>query len=135
MVSAEHGGCPGEPGTPLSSMSPKLGGLLTLGVLAAHLMGVASQGLEPVNTARNTDGGGCGDHRCSACEGDCDSEADCADGLKCFQRIAMSDTVPGCRTTGYEGTSDADSWDYCYDEALADEFRPRQCKKPQAGPA
>ena len=31
----------------------------------------------------------------SACQGDCDSDSDCADGLTCFQRDGYT-VVPGC---------------------------------------
>ena len=40
------------------------------------------------------------------CEGDCDRDADCAPGLKCFQRGGL-EPVPGCSGTGISG------WDYC----------------------
>ncbi len=42
------------------------------------------------------------------CEGDCDHDNQCEDGLKCFQRNNYV-TVPGC---GDGGTHD---YDYCYD--------------------
>lgn len=51
-------------------------------------------------------------NRCSACEGDCDSDSDCRPGLKCFQRGQSSDVVPGCATTGYVKTTS--DHDYCY---------------------
>lgn len=44
------------------------------------------------------------------CHGDCDSDSDCAAGLKCFQRTGYS-KVPGCAGVGTE------DWDYCYDPA------------------
>lgn len=40
------------------------------------------------------------------CQGDCDSDVDCANGLVCFQRD-MYDPVPGCAGTGNQ------NWDYC----------------------
>ena len=40
------------------------------------------------------------------CEGDCDRDTDCQDGLKCFQRNGYT-SVPGCIGQGKNG------WDYC----------------------
>jgi len=46
------------------------------------------------------------------CEGDCDNDKECADGLKCFQRDGYT-TPPGCEGLGKE------AYDYCYNpEAL-----------------
>eukprot|EP00980_Cylindrotheca_fusiformis_P029366 scaffold23455_cov173-Cylindrotheca_fusiformis.AAC.1 len=45
------------------------------------------------------------------CEGDCDNDADCQSGLKCFQRNA-GDSVPGCSG----GSSDRSRTDYCIPE-------------------
>merc|ERR1712085_57349 len=42
----------------------------------------------------------------SVCEGDCDRESDCNDGLYCFQRDGYT-PVPGCKGTG------KNNWDYC----------------------
>lgn len=42
------------------------------------------------------------------CSGDCDSDEDCAEGLRCFQRDGV-EQVPGCLGLGVEG------FDYCYD--------------------
>eukprot|EP00980_Cylindrotheca_fusiformis_P021309 scaffold8211_cov117-Cylindrotheca_fusiformis.AAC.5 len=47
------------------------------------------------------------------CQGDCDSDADCQQGLKCFQRTGGMD-VPGCSG----GRQDTSSTDYCI--AVAD---------------
>ena len=44
------------------------------------------------------------------CEGDCDSNSDCAGNLSCFQRDGR-EPVPGCYGLGTSGR------DYCYDEA------------------
>ena len=44
------------------------------------------------------------------CEGDCDSDSDCADGLKCFKRDGYTET-PGCVGEG------ASNSDYCYEPA------------------
>ena len=45
------------------------------------------------------------------CEGDCDSDRDCASGLKCFQRNSSSSIVPGCMPGG---KGDIGDHDYCY---------------------
>ena len=42
------------------------------------------------------------------CQGDCDSDSDCADGLVCFQRDP-NEEVPGCEG----GLDDSSSADYC----------------------
>uniref|UniRef100_A0A7S2HE95 Uncharacterized protein n=1 Tax=Helicotheca tamesis TaxID=374047 RepID=A0A7S2HE95_9STRA len=44
------------------------------------------------------------------CEGDCDSDADCNGGLKCYHRTAPDEPIPGCSGTGTQ------AWDYCVDE-------------------
>ena len=52
------------------------------------------------------------------CQGDCDEDADCAEGLKCFQRDRNED-VPGC--------SGGRSWplmDYCYDPQCESDLPP-----------
>ena len=41
------------------------------------------------------------------CEGDCDTNEDCAEGLECFQRSGLEE-VPGCNGFGEKGK------DYCY---------------------
>jgi hypothetical protein len=44
------------------------------------------------------------------CEGDCDSDSDCAGSLKCFQRSSKREAVPGC-------ANNADvpgNYDFCY---------------------
>ena len=41
------------------------------------------------------------------CEGDCDSDADCEQGLTCFQRDGL-EAIPGCNGSGESGS------DYCY---------------------
>ncbi|KAK3277796.1 hypothetical protein CYMTET_14218 [Cymbomonas tetramitiformis] len=59
----------------------------------------------------NLGGSGCTSSApCSACYGDCDSDADCAGSLACFQR-GGTETVPGC-TSG--GSGDISGYDYCY---------------------
>lgn len=44
-----------------------------------------------------------------ACTGECDSDNQCAKGLKCFQR-SSGETIPGCT-----GKGRGKDWDYCYD--------------------
>jgi len=43
------------------------------------------------------------------CEGDCDADADCSPGLKCFQRSGFT-SVPGCSSGG---SGDREDVDYC----------------------
>ena len=43
---------------------------------------------------------------CGLCVGDCDTDADCGFGLRCFQRDGTT-PVPGCKGTGKH------DWDYC----------------------
>ena len=51
------------------------------------------------------------DKKCAACTGDCDADADCVKGLKCFQRQGK-EKVPGCLGGG---TDDQKYFDFCYD--------------------
>jgi len=56
-------------------------------------------------------GSGCTpSNKCTACQGDCDVDGDCATGLKCFQRSA-SEKIPGCKVGG---NGDVNKHDYCY---------------------
>ena len=55
------------------------------------------------------DSGCTSSNKCSACEGDCDSDADCATGHTCFQR-SNKEKVYGC-TGG--GPGDLRNHDYC----------------------
>ena len=50
--------------------------------------------------------------KCGLCTGDCDTDADCNDGLKCYQRLKGEDTVPGCKPSGFVTSSSPH--DYCY---------------------
>eukprot|EP00980_Cylindrotheca_fusiformis_P005890 scaffold1239_cov130-Cylindrotheca_fusiformis.AAC.3 len=45
----------------------------------------------------------------SLCQGDCDSDVDCQDGLQCFHRITGGMVVPGCSG----GQQDLSATDYC----------------------
>ena len=51
----------------------------------------------------------------AACTGECDSDAQCVEGLKCFQRD-NSEPIPGCT-----GAGGGQGWDYCHASALAHE--------------
>lgn len=62
----------------------------------------------PPPPAPLTDKGEDPDGKLAACEGDCDKDSGCADGLKCYQRNGYT-LVPGCDGIGIEGH------DYCYD--------------------
>ena len=56
--------------------------------------------------------GECGDaYKCNECEGDCDSDSDCAPGLACFMRSGY-EAVPGCNGEG--GLRDVWDKDICY---------------------
>jgi len=46
-------------------------------------------------------GANCGPGQCTACQGDCDDDSECAGNLKCFQRQAF-EPVPGCTGRGIE---------------------------------
>ncbi|KAL7464135.1 hypothetical protein ACHAXS_004469 [Conticribra weissflogii] len=46
------------------------------------------------------------------CEGDCDNDSDCANGLICYERSG-TEPVPGCKGSGVSGK------DYCYDPNLS----------------
>ena len=62
-------------------------------------------------------GGSCATtNKCTACEGDCDFDTDCAGGLTCFQRLDASQTVPGYGKTGYQNAGA--NHDYCYDASV-----------------
>ena len=56
--------------------------------------------------------------KCNACEGDCDDDTDCRDGLVCFVRDSKTkgqgESVPGCSTNPFEWTSK----DFCVDANL-----------------
>lgn len=49
------------------------------------------------------------------CEGDCDDDSDCGDGLVCFQRFLPLTAVPGCSG----GTSDTSLMDFCIRDPIA----------------
>jgi cullin-associated NEDD8-dissociated protein 1 len=70
--------------------------------------------------------------KCSACEGDCDRDADCNDGLVCFQR--SSDQLPvGCNGGGI---GDSRGSDYCVDPHVVVTKVPGVCSlQPAALPA
>jgi hypothetical protein len=54
-------------------------------------------------------------NKCAECQGGCDSDADCQNGLKCFQRTSRTQPVAGCEATGYASTRRrAHALNYCY---------------------
>jgi predicted RND superfamily exporter protein len=57
-------------------------------------------------------GTGCMESPCSKCHGNCESDAQCGTGLKCFQRTG-SETIPGC-AGGVDVVGDVPGTDYCY---------------------
>lgn len=76
--------------------------------------------------------------QCSACQGDCDTDADCLGNLKCFQRSSNVTAVPLCASGGSGDT------DYCYEGADTDftiniysnlDFRNGACHQVQSAPS
>jgi hypothetical protein len=63
------------------------------------------------------------------CQGDCDNDSDCVDGLVCFQR-GTQPTVPGCI-----GTADIPEIDYCADPADLATPTPEVTDAPTPTPA
>ena len=64
----------------------------------------------------------------AACTGECDSDAQCAAGLLCFQR-ADNEIIPGCK-----GPGGGPDWDYCYDPLPSTSPLPPQPLLPSASP-
>jgi hypothetical protein len=61
----------------------------------------------------NKGGSGCTPaKKCTICQGDCDRDADCAKGLRCFQRNGKT-IVHGCQSGG---SGDATNYDYCFNQ-------------------
>merc|ERR1711865_679857 len=58
----------------------------------------------PVN---NVNVNGVGDYGLGRCEGDCDSDTQCGEGLYCLQ-LSGNSNLPSCSTGGTET-----DWDYC----------------------
>jgi len=54
-----------------------------------------------------------------SCWGECDSDSQCATGLKCFQR-SNGEEIPGCSGPGAKK-----DWDYCYDPYAPGENSPK----------
>ena len=52
----------------------------------------------------------------TACTGECDSDAQCAEGLLCFQRD-NGEKIPGCT-----GPGSAKYWDYCFDPSKSSDY-------------
>ena len=68
--------------------------------------GMESSGAGITLTTGANGANGCGAGKCDVCQGDCDSDADCKSGLRCFQRNGLT-PVPGCSGDG------AAFFDYC----------------------
>ena len=60
----------------------------------------------------------CSGGQCTACQGDCDADSDCVEGLKCYQNTGnenwYDELIPGCI-----GDDNVVGWDYCYDPNLS----------------
>jgi hypothetical protein len=66
-------------------------------------------GIPSTVVLENLGGSGCTSSApCSACQGDCDSDSDCAGDLRCFQRDT-GEKVPGC----VDSEGQPESYDYC----------------------
>lgn len=79
---------------------------------SAHAITTSSTGI--TDAARRTQelafNGDCsGDNKCGLCEGDCDSDFECAPGLTCFKRFGFA-SIPGCVGGG---VGDVEHKDYC----------------------
>jgi len=57
-----------------------------------------------------------GSQKLGVCEGDCDVDDDCRDGLVCFQRFLPNTVVPGC----IGGDTDSSLMDYCVIDTSSD---------------
>jgi len=74
----------------------------------------------------NLGGSGCTTKkRCSVCQGDCDRDADCMKGLKCFQR-GNYELIKGCQVGG---SGDRKGYDYCYDGKALHNYGGTGCTK------
>ena len=64
---------------------------------------------------KNLGGSGCTSSKpCQPCQGDCDSDADCAGASTCLQRNAL-EAVQGCSSGG---SGDKSGYDYCVEAAM-----------------
>merc|ERR1712139_69949 len=61
--------------------------------------------------------------KCKMCEGDCDSDSDCTNGLKCWHRT-WSEPVPNCAIGGKHDYRDTD---YCFKPFTKELKYPREC--------
>ena len=61
--------------------------------------------------------------QCGNCQGDCDTDDDCEGFLKCYQRTATTDLVPGCSSNPsqrrpsfnpFYWDENEKNFDYCY---------------------
>jgi hypothetical protein len=89
---------------------------IKIGVNAMKALGIVGEALctngDRVVPVVDKGASGCtSSNKCTECQGDCDSDGDCAVGLKCVQRRKSKHRVPGCGLTGYvKSTSEHD---YC----------------------
>jgi hypothetical protein len=65
------------------------------------------------------------------CEGDCDDDDDCEQGLRCFQRFFPKTAVPGC----VGGEEDLSWTDYCVVDEAADDTAPESSPEPTYEPS
>lgn len=60
----------------------------------------------------------------TTCQGDCDSDSDCENGLKCFKvKRGVKAKVPGCEGEGTDG------FDYCYSAAASKSSKRKKSRK------
>eukprot|EP01046_Picozoa_sp_COSAG06_P067611 COSAG06_NODE_17606_length_931_cov_1.051683_1_plen_183_part_01 len=64
------------------------------------------------------------------CQGECDTDAECAGDLQCWQRSTRDVPVPGCIESAVSAANSAD-YDYCYDPA--DRIMESDCISCEAG--
>jgi len=62
----------------------------------------------PKNINNKGNSGCTGSRKCMACEGDCDRDSDCFNGLKCKQRSQRNVEITGCKNGG------PGHYDFCY---------------------
>ena len=71
----------------------------------------------PSTPIKNRGKDGCNDGKCKLCEGDCDRDSDCKNGLRCFLREGL-EPVPGCSGDGHGGESFGSQDESCSDHRV-----------------
>ena len=71
----------------------------------------------PSTPIKNRGKDGCNDGKCKLCEGDCDRDSDCKNGLRCFLREGL-EPVPGCSGDGHGGESFGSQGESCSDHRV-----------------